>query len=352
MRIVINKWVLLPLLLVACLLSANVQAETGDIKFNGLLRFAYEVSDSEAPYLEQVDEDGTFGRSHLALNFLSKINQQWHAAGQLFARTGGELELDWAFATYHHTDTMQVRLGKQKYPLGLMTEVVDVGVAYPWAVPPAEIYQLEVGDESPNFVQENFVGVSLVYSGGDDYEWTLQPFFGEFSGEEGGGSYKNIFGLKYEIGNETFSVQAGVTMARFFYERQAPEPSIEDKSKTTVNFGVRYETDRFLLYTEYADTTVDGFEDFDATASYVTFGYKINKLTPAITFATLEGQEGALDQSSYTLSLAYAYADDIVIKGQLMHIEPDDPTTEGLIDELPDGEDTANVLSVTLDLVF
>ena len=352
MRSVEKKRIVLPLLVTACLMSTNIHAETGDIKFNGLLRFAYEISDSEAPYLEQVDEDGTFGRSHMALNFLSKINHHWHAAGQLFARTSGELELDWAFATYYHTDSMQVRLGKQKYPLGLLTEAVDVGVAYPWTTPPAEIYQLEVGDESPNFVQENFVGVSLVYSGGDDFEWTLQPFFGEFSGEEGGGSYKNIFGLKYEIGNETFTVQAGATTTRFFYERQAPEPSIEDKSKTTINFGVKYETDSFLAYAEYADTTVDDFEDFDATASYVTLGYKMNKMTPAVTFATLEGQEGALDQTSYTLSLAYAYAVNTVIKAQLMHIEPDDPTTEGLIDELPDGEDSANVLSVTLDLVF
>ena len=78
----------------------------------------------------------------------------------------------------------------------------------------------------------------------------------------------------------------------------------------------------------------------------------MNKLTPAITFATLEGQEGALDQTSYTLSLAYAYAVNTVIKAQLMQVKPDDPTTEGLIDELPDGDDSANVLSVTLDLVF
>ena len=335
--------------LLLCCVAVSSQATAGDVALHGFIRSAYEISNSEAPYLESIDDRGGFADSAAGLVFATSLNAQWSVAGQFHAKVGeGELNMDWAFATFQLAESTAVRFGRQKYPLGLVSENVDIGITYPWARPPSEFYRLEMGDESPNLVVESFDGLSVVYSGGDDWEYSAQPFVGQIGYSEGAANFqRQMVGLKLEAVSDIATLQAG-----FVSSKLTIDGDLDNQTKTTYNLGAKLEVDNFLAYVEYADSTVDSDALFESNAGYFTLGYQFGRLLPSITFASLEGHGGDLDQTSTTLALSYNYNASTVFKAQWKRIEPDDPTTGGLVEELPAGDDSVDIASFTMDLVF
>ncbi|MBL1275850.1 MAG: porin [Ectothiorhodospiraceae bacterium] len=335
--------------LLLCCVAVSSQATAGDVALHGFIRSAYEISNSEAPYLESVDDRGGFADSAAGVVFAASLNAQWSVAGQFhFKAVEGELNMDWAFATLQLTETTSVRFGRQKYPLGLVSENIDIGITYPWARPPSEFYRLEMGDESPNLFVESFDGLSVVYSGGDDWEFSLQPFTGQIGYSEGADNYqRQMVGLKLEVTNDMITLQAGGLSSKLTIAGD-----LDNQTKVTYNLGAKLEIDDFLAYAEYADSTVDSNALFESNAGYLTLGYQFSTLLPSITFASVEGHGGNLDQTSTALALSYHYNASTVFKTQWKRIEPDDPTTDGLIEALPAGDDNVDIVSFTMDLVF
>jgi len=335
--------------LLLCYVAVSSQAMAGEIGLHGFIRSAFDITNAKSPYLETIDDQGGFGDSSAALMFTTSLNAQWSAAGQFHAKVGeGELSLDWGFATFQPTESMAIRFGRQKFPLGLATESIDVGTTYPWARPPAEFYRLEMSDESPNFVMENFDGLSMVYTSGDDWEFSAQPFIGQTGYSESASNYeRQILGLKLEATNDDTTLQAGITSSKITIVGD-----LNDEAKTTYTLGAKVDVDNFLAYLEYANTQVGNSTRFDSSGGYATLGYQYDKFLPNVTFATVEGQDGDLDQTSTALALAYSYNASTAFKAQWKHIKPDDPTSAGLVAALPAGDNSVDLVTFTMDLVF
>jgi len=340
--------------LLLCGTAISGQALAGDVALHGFIRSAYDISNSESKYLETIDDRGSFGDTLAGLNYSVKVNPKWSVAGQLFAKASeGELGLDWAFATFTPNDTTAIRFGRQKYPLGLVTETIDIGTTYPWTRPPQEMYRTELGGESPNLIIESFDGISAVFSGGDDWEYNVQPFFGENNYTFNAGNYiRQMAGIKLETSNDMATLQAGYVSSKLTITDESGTLKLDNQTKTSYNLGAKLEVDDFLAYVEYIDSKVSSDSDFDSTASYATLAYQTGAYLPSVTYAQLEGSGGDLDQTSFTLAVAYQYDVSTVFKAQWKRIEPDDPTTGGLVSALPAGDDTADIASFTMDLVF
>jgi len=338
--------------LIIMLCSMSYAAE---VNFHGFVRSSYDISSSTAKYLEHIDDKGSWGGSQVGLVFSTSINPQWSVAGQYhFIAREGEVSLDWGFATFQVNESNKIKFGRQKYPLGLVTENIDIGITYPWVRPPREFYNTELGDESANIALESFDGVSLVYSTGDEWEFTVQPFVGQFNYKEvASNNLREMLGLKVQANNDIVTLQAGVSDSKM-----TVVGGVTDQSKTTVNVGALVEMDDLLAYVEYADTSVDNSDEFDTNAAYASVAYNFGKFQPHITFAQLEGQKaagaatGALDQTSSAIGVAYHYNPSTVFKAQWKNIKPDDPTTDGLIGALPAGETSADIYSFTMDVFF
>ncbi len=334
----------------------NNSGFASDVNLHGFIRSSLDVSSSTAKYLDVIDENGDWGGTQAALTYSTNINKEWSLAGQLHYRAiEGELNLDWAFATFQISESSQILFGRQKYPLGLLSETLDIGLTYPWARPPQEMYHTEIESESANLILEGYDGLSAVYTtGDDDWEFIIQPFVGQFNHKEiAANRLRQMSGVKFEASSETMTLQAGYTTSEITV---IGGPT--DQTKNTSNVGAKIEIDDFITYIEYAKTEVDNSARYDSSAGYIAFAYSFDKLQPSITFAMLEGQkasgaaDGDLDQTSVALALAYHYNPSTVFKMQWKNIKPEDPTTAGLIAALPNGETSVDVFTFTMDVVF
>jgi len=330
-------------------------AYAGEVNINGFIRSAYDVTNSSAKYLELIDNHGSFGGTQAGITYSSVVNEQWSIAGQLHFRADeGELNIDWGIATFSVADSSKIIFGRQKYPLGLLSENVDIGLTYPWTRPPQELYRLELGDETGNFFIEGFDGIAFNYTTGDDWEFTVHPFVGDFAYKEAATKFqRKMLGLKLEVANEIVTLQMGYGSSELTINADPV-----DESKITTNFGAKLELDELLAYFEYVSTKVSNSDTFDSNASYLSVAYSFGKFQPVLTAAMLEGQKatnasiGALDQTSIAAGMAYHHSPSTVFKAQWKNIKPDDPTTAGLIGALPAGDTSVDVLSFTMDTVF
>lgn len=82
--------IILFLTLVSTISSAT--SALAELKLKGLIRFGYDISDSEVFYEEHVNDEGTYADSSGGLNFSTDLVDNWTVAGQLFTHHGGELE--------------------------------------------------------------------------------------------------------------------------------------------------------------------------------------------------------------------------------------------------------------------
>ncbi len=327
----------------------------GEVNLHGFVRSSFDITNSSSKYLDTDDNRGDFGSTQAGFNWSAVIDPQWTVAGQLhFNAAGNELRLDWAIASFQMNENARAILGRQKYPLGLVTQNVDIGVTYPWTRPPQEFYNLEIGSDSPNLAAEIFDGVSVEYTTGDDWEVVVQPFTGSTGYNTAASNYqRQMMGLKLGVSNDMVSLQAGISSSNLTIGT-----AVTEQSKTSVNIGAKVEMDNILVYAEYGDTQVKDSDLFDSKGGYLSFAYTMDKYQPVITIATLEGQKaagaskGALDQDSIALGLAYHYNPSVIMKMQWKNIKPGDPTTDGMVKALPTGKTTVDVVSISVDAIF
>lgn len=139
-----NKYQIGIIAAAVALASTPSRASTGleNIHWSGFLNAVGEVSDSDTPYLEHIDEDGDFNATSYGLNATARVNDRLTIAGQLFGggHGGDEVSFDWGFARYKFSDAITGKAGKIKYPGNLVSEYLDVGFTYPWVRPPEVIY--------------------------------------------------------------------------------------------------------------------------------------------------------------------------------------------------------------------
>ncbi len=332
----------------------------GEVVIHGFVRTGYDVTNSAAKYAGVDDNHGDWGSTQAGINFSTVLDAKWSIAAQIHGGVAdNELRYDWAIANFQATEEARIIFGRQKYPLGLVTENVDVGVTFPWARPPQELYHLEISSESPNFFVEGFDGISVVYASGDDWEFTAQPFTGQSGYSTTSTDYvRQMNGIKLAAENEMVSLQVGYAASRVTTATVGAVAALSENAKTTINFGAKVEINNFTLMLEAADTQVTNSDEFDTKGAYISVDYLVGRYQPYVYIAQAEGHKatgaakGKLDQQSVAVGLAYHYKPSIVFKAQWLNVKPDDPAADGLLAALPNGETSVDILSFTVDAVF
>jgi hypothetical protein len=149
-----------------------------EVSFSGFGTAGYAISDKPYNYERVISNDGTFARDSLVglqtdIKFTDEISvtvQGKFAPLQTKDSTLGGI-LNWAFLSWRPYNDLLFRVGKQRVPLYLYSETMDVGVTYDFARLPTEMYST-----APN---TDYIGTSFSKNWNVDLgELTLDGYVG------------------------------------------------------------------------------------------------------------------------------------------------------------------------------
>lgn len=350
-------------------INSPLLATQGDIRISGFARAAGSLLVEKAPaYLNRIDRDGDAGDTQFGVNIHADLGKGYQVAGQIWAAgTEGEavsesgptverfnIVLDWAFLSKRISNNWSVSAGKIKYPNLLVSDYIDVGLAYPWVRPPEEIYRFET--EGPYISLESFEGFKADYALPiSDSDLSIQVYGGQSVVEDG--HLERMFGVKasWITDNYTLVLAHNTHLMDTFGDERGV---LNGETANVTNAGATVDLYKFLVYTEYVLGKV---EDDEITGFYFTVGSRIGNYLPHVTFANVENSED-WGQSSIALGLKYQLMPSTSLKFEVKNIKPnteEETITVGEASEEGAGffageveDDRVNVISIAVDVVF
>jgi hypothetical protein len=328
----------------------------------------------------------------LDLTFNKKLSATVQAIAMQNVKGKFTPQLEWAFLRYKLSNDVFVRVGQLSFPAYLVSDFRYVGYANPWVRAPLEVYSLAPLD--------SFQGADLTWShsAGSGY-LTVQGLAGHASSpavdtSERSGRIKvnQLVGayVTYEIGN--LRVRAGASTGKVTYatnDTKALFGGLEmlgftdtahalkaDGARTTfMNVGGTYDANNILATVEYAKLNSASLVGH-SQGWYGTFGYRLGKLMPYMTYAGYNKQDdsskngvpafgpliplaGAVaglvapdSQRTTSLGVRWDVYKNIAIKAQYDHVRPSQRGgTFSHVDSAYSGH-PVNVYSTVVDFVF
>lgn len=170
--------------LTALLLLIPTLASAVDVDWSGFATLGYAISDKPYRYQRFIDEGGTFARdSVLGGQLDARLSPRLSATLQARLSSASDSDssweptLAWAFLSWRPLDDLMLRAGKLRVPYMLDTENHDVGVTYPYARLPAEVYAT-----TPT---SDIYGLMLSLSGWRSVgEWTADAYYGRIGAQQ------------------------------------------------------------------------------------------------------------------------------------------------------------------------
>jgi len=115
---------------------------SGEVDPSGKKEFQVDFYDY-AFYTEDLDFEQ---ESMVAVQLRTDIAEKLSATIQVVAKgaDGWSPDVDWAYLTYQVGDNGSLMLGRRMLPMYYFSEYMEVGYAYPWLRPPANLYWWEI----------------------------------------------------------------------------------------------------------------------------------------------------------------------------------------------------------------
>ena len=135
------------------------------------------IDQKEAVFRGYDDSISFDNDSLIALRADYQLNDEWAFVAQAIAHTDERREsgIQWLYADYRPNDMLSFKLGRQRIPFYLYSDVLDVGFAYPWITPPAPLYS------SYFFTEFDGVLGRLDFSN-REISGSLESYYGVFDG--------------------------------------------------------------------------------------------------------------------------------------------------------------------------
>jgi len=246
--------------------------------------------------------------SVIGLQVEGRVNNKTSAVTQLVARGADDFLIDtqWAYISHRASDSSEFRIGRMLAPHYLMSEYREVGYAYPWVQPPAELY-ISAGSNS-------FDGVAYLYSL-DVGQWRHDMYvnWGGADASEGFVEASDAvnLGLVSSIGSWQFAAKlssSDVRVTNPLFDALATQgliPRIDDRLTYTV-VGIQYDNGKLLFMGEGSRIEMEGAMP-DTDAAYATVGYRFGKFMPHLTWASSRIR----DSGDRPDQLAFSTQDDL-----------------------------------------
>ncbi len=232
------------------------------------------------------------------------IDQQTQATIQITGRgdvDNFDPDMSWLYISHQLTSNTTIRAGRFRIPLYYASAFIDVGLAYPWVTPPAEIYTL--------INMDNMTGVDLItthYLG--DWVLSVQPYYGssDFERIQATTIFRNILGITSQLQNDFLTTRFSWLRYHLDFEAKGDIQKVADEQRKFLDsigyadlidyvdprdtdvqflsFGIEYRHDNTKVISEFARSTLErAWSDVDAW--YITIGHTLGHYFPHITLA-------------------------------------------------------------------
>jgi hypothetical protein len=179
------------------------------VEFSGFGRLIGGYLDENSANYDGYSDDLSFSQQSLfALQTDVTITETLSMSAQLLAHSSEKREsgIEWLYLSYEPSQNWRFKLGKLRTPFFRYSDVIDVGFAYPWILPPQQIYS--------GYLFSNYKGGSATYiSNVDDLNFEFEAYYGKYEGDLNQDDNKvaidvnGIFGAIFSINNGNFSAR-------------------------------------------------------------------------------------------------------------------------------------------------
>ena len=392
--------------LITCsLLCAGLTQAQSNIRTDAFITAGGAFTDSAIPF-EGVAKDINFNR-------LSRIGLQYTYTpahdipvtftGQLLARGVDDwaVTAEWALISYRPSSSWVINLGKIRTALFMYSQFYDVGVTYPWATPPEEVY----GKFNIPFTSMGGIEVVNTQFIGD---WMLQSRL-----QSGNGDFdvpalslsvpvqmQSIYVSQFTLSNDELTFNLGYSTVKWHsqeFNTLGGDPRVQGAfaalagstdpaviaglasnlgvANTTngkaefYDLGIKYDSD-LLLIGEIVKRRLSNTTFPTVESALFTAGYHFNKYTPLITYSqsNTSGSVIQQEQKSISLGLNVSMSASSLLKLEVKNTKISDGqiaagpganiNNVGLYDTLPtlfggdSIEDSVNKVSITFSTVL
>jgi len=338
----------------------STAGEIGDVQWHGYLTSALMVS-SDGNYSGDVSDAGGAKDTRLGLSIATQVDEELSFAAQMKAKGTADfkMELDWAFANYDISESLTLRFGKIKYPVGLYNEYIDVGYTYPWIRPPEGFYNQDA--VGPNLTRISYNGFGAALSGyAGDAEIGLDAFGGVVDVPDG--HVNQLVGAKFHINYEDeirFELSATTGVMEINDNTFGRQMMMDGQRHTSYTTGLAVDLARFLMTAEVGTASM-GPKMMDMISGYVMMGYRFDDLMPHITWESWD-VDGGWGQKVLGVGLRKELTTNSALKFEVRQVTPDtaqkpgptgmDSGGLGLFSDVP-AEKDVTIVGVAVEMVF
>lgn len=368
------------------------------------------VSNSNLQYTGGVGRTNSLGISpdtKVGLQIDWQATSRLSITSQAISKQGRENswvpELQLAFAKFKLLPDLDIRAGRFRPPIYMLSDYMDVNYANPWIRPPSEFYYSAIGTpiEGVDFLYRPQTG---------PVSWLIQPYFGYANNVAGLNNKsitaKNILGGSISASLADFTLRAGyahmyytindssytnnvnvplITLCQRYHdqaacaEQQALDPEGKESSFTSV--GANWDNGAYFVSGELGWRNSKSFVP-PTTQGYITAGTRLGKFTPYVTYSQVANngpktftrglaptnaiitglyRANGMDQNTKTLGLRYDLLKNVDIKAQWDRIDTSTayglPGTGGglFVNATPafkNGSNAVDIFSVAVDFIF
>lgn len=383
-----------------CIMFSTVVSANDQIRSDAFITVGGSFSDSDVPF-EGVRKDigyNTLSRVGVQYTYKPKHPIPLTFTVQMLARGASEwdIEAEWALISYRPNQSWQINAGKIRTAFFMYSQYHDIGIAYPWVLPPEEMYGFfnvpftsMAGFE---IINQKFLGdwmlTSKIQSGANDF--TVPALSLDIPVQ-----MEWLHQIRFDITDDTLSFTLGASdigfqsqeldvlantpelLAQFgisdpaIMKSLAMNLGINNSTKGRAQFydmGLKYDSN-FTVLAEGIHRRVVNSTFPIVNSYYLLFGYHFNKWFPHLTISKSDTRSSLIqqEQDSVALGLNFNTSRQSVLKFEFKHSEIKDGSVSvggfnvsnvGLYDTLPiefggaEIEDTANKISITFSTVL
>jgi hypothetical protein len=319
---------LLLLLSTFVLMAGTVQAE---VQINGFASIVTGIAIEDETESDTSTGDSNYNERTVDNLQESKVALQWSAdlgegmrfVGQTMARgdsaTGFQLNYDWAYFDFNVGDSSKLKVGRLRIPFYKYSDYLDVGYAYHWITPPADMYSLSFSNMDGISYQQNMEAMGMDHS--------LTVAIGTYQGilglgtEEVQSALENLITINWSATMGDHEFTAAYAQADVYVPANATAGLAaiataggDDANNVLINgdlgyfVGIGYKGTfgDISVYSEYSIVGVDDSIFADTNGGYLGASYNMNDYTYHMTYGMRKAEEKTYAAGTDAIDLGLA----------------------------------------------